>query len=261
MNKPVWVIKIGGAILDNQAQGQALFDALLTLQKDYALVLVHGGGNMVQQWLQQLNFTSEKVNGLRVTPSEQLPFVVGALAGTANKQLCATALATGLNAVGLSLMDGGLSQCIQMDAKLGAVGKAKPKQAKLLVQLLQQGYLPVVSSIGADDKGGLFNVNADQAATVIAQLLGANLMMLSDVDGVLDGSGQLLPSLSPKSIKQLVKQQVIRDGMLVKVNAALTAAQCLQKPVTIASWKQPQALCELAKGQSVGSKIYPMEEL
>jgi len=257
--KPTWVIKVGGALLSAPKQAKALMQGLKQLSESHQLVLVHGGGELVADWLKQLGLETNKHKGLRITPQEHLPFVVGALAGAANKQICATALANDIEAVGLSLMDGRLCHCSQQDPQLGAVGSAKPNQAKLLVSLLQQGYLPVISSIGADASGQLFNVNADQAAISICQLLGAELLLLSDVEGVLDGQKQLIPELYPKQIKQLIQQQVIKDGMLVKVGAAHSAALSIQKPVTIASWKQPHCLLALSEGRTFGTKVFPME--
>lgn len=259
--KPIWVIKVGGAIFEKPQMAHNLLVAIGQLQLSHSIVLVHGGGAMVDELLQSLNFSCERKNGLRVTPDAQIPYVVGALAGTANKQLCAQAIASGLVPVGLSLMDGDMSHCVSMGHEFGAVGTAAPQNSDLLLNLLQQNFLPVVSSIGADAQGQLLNINADQAASTIASLLGADLLLLSDVEGVLDVDKKLIEQLSPQALQQLIQENVIADGMEVKVNAALTAANSINRPVTIAGWHQPEQLLSLAQGQSIGSTILPAEYL
>ncbi|MGL5975573.1 MAG: acetylglutamate kinase, partial [Aeromonas sobria] len=187
MDKQTLVIKLGGALIENDEALTALFATLKTFLDDQhrPLVLVHGGGCLVDDLLKGLGLTSTKKNGLRVTPFEQIPFIAGALAGTANKQMMAKAIATGIPAVGLCLADGGLCQVTQLDPDLGAVGECKPGNPALVAGILGQGFLPVVSSIGITADGQLMNVNADQAATAIAEALGADLVMLSDVSGIL----------------------------------------------------------------------------
>jgi acetylglutamate kinase len=258
MKKTV-VIKVGGAFMQSEEAAVELLSVLKQLQETHQFVLVHGGGPMVEELTSALGFTTKKLDGLRVTPKDQLPFIVGALAGTANKQLCALAIKSSLTPVGLSLADGGISHCSKIKPELGAVGHAVAQDDTLLKSLVSQGFLPVVSSIGADEQGNLLNINADQAAIVIAQLLFAELILLSDVAGVLDTQKQLIEQLTKKEIDALIAQDVIRDGMAVKVNAALDTANLIKKPVYIASWKQPQSLLALAKGQTVGTQVLPLD--
>lgn len=256
-NKNTLVIKVGGAFMQAQDSALTLLNTIAELQQRYIVVLVHGGGAMVEELLSALNLTSEKVDGLRVTPKEQIPYITGALAGTANKQLCALAIKAGISPVGLSLLDGNICISSVMRKELGAVGVVKPGDATLLKMLAASQFLPVISSIGADQHGNLLNVNADQAATVIAQLLDAELLLLSDVPGVLDANKNLLSELDSYQINNLIEQKVIRDGMIVKVHAALTAANSLGRSVTIASWKDADKLLGLLQNKQVGSKIYP----
>ena len=257
MAKETFVIKVGGAFMQSSEAAIDLLKVLSQLLETHQFVLVHGGGSMVEELTTALGFTTKKIDGLRVTPKEQLPFIVGALAGTANKQLTALAIKAGLTPVGLSLADGGIAQCSVIKPELGAVGHADAHDDRLLKSLVQQGFLPIVSSVGADAEGHLLNVNADQAAIVIAQLLSAELMLLSDVPGVLDSSKQLINRLSSKEIDSLIDQDVIQGGMAVKVKAALDVANTIEKPVTIASWKQPGNLLALAQGKAVGTQILP----
>lgn len=255
------VIKIGGAFLDAETNAHKLFAVLKEMQQYFEVTLVHGGGNSVEQLLKALGLKSEKIAGLRVTPNDQIGYVAGALSGTANKQLCALAKQSGLKNVGLSLSDGNMTQCKQMDPKLGAVGTATGVNSDLLSRLHAGQYLPIISSIGSDDKGQLYNVNADQAATVVAQILNADLLLLSDVDGVLDINMKLIPQLDSATSEKLVAQGVIRDGMIVKVEAAQRAADTLQKPVTIASWKHPETLLTLKQDSAhLGTKVLPQAQ-
>lgn len=251
------VIKVGGAFIGDRQAAAELLAVIRDLQAVRPVVLVHGGGPIVEEWMTALNLKSVKIDGLRVSTDEQMPYVVGALAGTANKNLVAQAIAAGLVPVGLALTDGAMVRCTPMDKQYGAVGTAVAEDDTLLRLLLARQFLPIVSSIGAAPDGQLLNINADQAATALAQLLQAELVLLSDVPGVLDAQKHLIPELHPADIQQLVAQQVIRDGMVVKVNAALDAAVAIGLPVIIASWKQPQALQGLAHGGAAGTRICP----
>ena len=135
------------------------------------------------------------------------------------------------------------------------VGLAQPGSPKLINSLLENGYLPVVSSIGVTDEGQLMNVNADQAATALAATLGADLILLSDVSGILDGKGQRIAEMTAAKAEQLIEQGIITDGMIVKVNAALDAARTLGRPVDIASWRHAEQLPALFNGMPMGTRI------
>lgn len=256
-NEKILVIKVGGAFMQAEEAALTLLTTISELQKSYIVVLVHGGGALVEELLSALNLPSQKIDGLRITPKEHMPYVTGALAGTANKQLCGLAIKAGISPVGLSLLDGKMCIATVMRKELGAVGSVEPGDGTLLKALAATNMLPIISSIGADDAGNLLNVNADQAATVIAQLLDAQLLLLSDVPGVLDAKGQLLTQLNSEQINALMRQNVIRDGMQVKVKAALTAANSLGRSVTIASWQDAESLLGLLQHKAVGSKIFP----
>ncbi|MDK9430207.1 acetylglutamate kinase [Gallibacterium anatis] len=256
--KPL-VIKVGGALLDTPQAMQNLISTLAQFKRTQQrqIVIVHGGGCIVDELMQRLNLPVQKKQGLRVTPADQIDIITGALAGIANKKLVAMAKTAGLIAVGLSLGDGNLTTATQLDAELGHVATVQPKQAALLNTLLKADFLPIISSIAIDDDGRLMNVNADQAATAIATLLQAELVMLSDVDGVLDQQKNLIAELNTAQIEKLIAEQVITDGMIVKVKAALTAAQALNQAVEIANWKKPEKLADLFSGQRIGTRIAP----
>ncbi|SHH99117.1 acetylglutamate kinase [Ferrimonas marina] len=252
------VIKVGGALLACEQGIERLFDTLLGLkQGGWQLVLVHGGGVVVEQQLSANGFVSEKLDGLRITPAAQIPVVAGALAGTANTALVAAAAKAGLVPVGLSLADGEMVKAQVLNESLGCVGEVVAKDATLPKTLLQAGMLPIISSIAVDECGQLLNVNADQAATVICQLLGAELTLLSDVSGVLDGKGELIPQLDQAECDKQVALGVIEGGMKVKVEAALAAAKTINNSVRIASWRYPEQLAALLDGQPVGTAVQP----
>ncbi|OKY26856.1 acetylglutamate kinase [Thalassotalea sp. PP2-459] len=251
--KPL-VIKIGGAILENGSALHALLNVITTLNNQ-PVVLVHGGGCVVDEMLTQAGFTTEKKHGLRVTPTAQMPLIAGALAGTVNKTIVSQANSLGLTAVGLSLQDGNMVSCDLHELGLGQVGVPKALSSTLLDILLKHHFLPIISSIGALSNGDLVNVNADDAAVVICQLLNAELLLLTDVDGVKDASGQYLNSLNNTLAKQLVEQGVIAGGMTAKVNAALYAAKQLRRSIAVASWKKPEQIAKLLNGEQIGTRI------
>ncbi|WP_025121399.1 MULTISPECIES: acetylglutamate kinase [unclassified Serratia (in: enterobacteria)] len=251
------IIKLGGVLLDSEEALERLFTALDVYRQEHQrpLVIVHGGGCVVDELMKQLSLPVVKKNGLRVTPADQIDIITGALAGTANKTLLAWAVKHKINAVGLSLADGGSVAVTQLDPALGHVGHALPGSPELLNTLLNAGYLPVVSSIGITVEGQLMNVNADQAATALAATLGADLILLSDVSGILDGKGQRIAEMTAQKAEQLIAQGIITDGMVVKVNAALDAARTLGRPVDIASWRNAEKLPALFNGVSIGTRI------
>ncbi|WP_125716775.1 acetylglutamate kinase [Pseudoalteromonas rubra] len=258
-DKKIWVIKLGGAVLNSEQAAHDLFSALNTrvLQdQTQGFVVVHGGGALVDSWLNDAGFATAKHQGLRISPKEQMPYIVGALAGCANKQLMAQAITAGLRPVGLSLYEAGLMTTQKLKA-LGQVGTCEPQGDSLLPELLAAGRIPLVSSIGIGADGALFNVNADEAAAALAHQLGAELIFMTDVEAVLDGAGQPLAQLNSDQIEQLIAQKVIVGGMEVKVKTSLHAARHLRRGVYISSWQKPGNLLALLEGQHVGTQILP----
>ncbi|GAA05235.1 acetylglutamate kinase [Photobacterium leiognathi] len=257
MSQVPLVIKLGGAVLSCTETLEKLFSAINAYQENShrPLMLVHGGGYLVDDLMAKLQLPTVKKQGLRVTPSEQIPVIAGALAGTANKLLQGQAIKSGVKAVGLSLADGGLCEVSQLDPELGSVGNAKPGNGTLVSQIMASGYMPIISSIGLDAQGELMNVNADQAAVAVAAAVDGELVLLSDVSGVLDGKGHLIDALTEAEAESLIEQAVITDGMIVKVRAAFDAAKALGRPIEVASWRYPEKLTALFDGQSIGTKF------
>jgi acetylglutamate kinase len=255
MSKKTWVIKLGGAVLNIENAAKALFN-VLSEQKDAQFVVVHGGGALVDDWLKEAGFASAKHQGLRISPAEQMPHIVGALAGCANKQLMGQAISAGHKPIGLSLYEAGITAAQKLKA-LSLVGKCTSNDDSIISDLLKLGRLPIVCSIGFDEQGIWYNVNADEAATAIAKNLNAELIFMTDVEAVLDANKQPLHQLGTKHIDTLITNGVIVGGMEVKVKTSLHAAQYLRRGVYISSWQKPENLIALLTGKHVGTKITP----
>jgi acetylglutamate kinase len=258
MQNPI-VVKLGGAVLDSSDILGKLFGSIAQYraESDREIVIVHGGGFLVDDLMNKLKLETVKKAGLRVTPYDQIPIIAGALAGTANKMLQGEAIKNGLNAVGLCLADGGLCQVVELDPELGAVGKASAGDATVVSAILATGALPIISSIGLTAQGQMMNVNADDAAVAVAKSLNAELVLLSDVAGVLDSQRQLIPSLNSVTAHELIAAGVITDGMIVKVKAALDAANDLGRAIEVAGWRHPELLAKLFAGESIGTRFLP----
>ncbi len=255
----VLIIKLGGALIENDNALSALYEGLTNYLKNNKrpIVLVHGGGCLVDDLLKSLGLKSEKKNGLRVTPKEHIGYITGALAGTANKMMLAKAKSVGIDAVGLCLTDGDMIKVTQRSEELGCVGDVALGSPKLLEVLLQNNYMPVISSIGITQEGELMNINADEAAVALAVVLKADLALLSDVDGILDKDGNLIKEMTQDYATKLINEGIISGGMEVKVKAALKAAKTLNKSLSVASWKYPEKLSALLSGEPIGTKVLP----
>ncbi len=248
------VLKLGGRVLTSEDSLQQLLTVIAKLAQLRALVIVHGGGDQVQSMLQQLGFNSEKSAGQRITPAEHMPIVAGVLAGDINSQLCALAQQHGLASVGLTLAAGASVSC-EVDTVRGAVGIPSPGQPHLLQQLIDKHFLPILSSVGTSNNGERLNVNADLAAAAVAQLLHADLILLTDVPGILDQQGHLIETITIDQAAALIENGTVRDGMVVKLNAAVQAAQASRRSIAVAGWQDAKVLTRLAKGEAAGTRI------
>ena len=254
--KPI-VFKLGGEALISEAALADFLQQVKKLQTIRPVVIVHGGGPQVETIMQSVGLKSVKVDGMRATPLEHLPFVVAALAGMASQQLLAACHAQNVKALALSLADADLFKAKAKSAQLGAVGEVQANNPQAIEILLAQQYTVLLSSIGCDDLGQSLNINADDAAVAAAQLLNADLCLLSNVPGVLNAEKDLIKQLNRDDIDRLISEQVITDGMVVKVNAAYEAALKLQNPVHIGNWQDAQALNDLVETGELhlGTKI------
>ena len=251
MTGPI-VVKVGGAAVEHA--GPDLWKALAEAASARPLVIVHGGGAVVDARLGAHGLTSERRGGLRLTPPEHMGVVAGALAGEVNARVVNQLNNAGARAVGLTLIDGGAVECVNANLSPGdRVGRiVRVRDAKPFVALRASGLLPVVASIGAD-RAGLLNINADDAAEGLAVGLGASqLVYLSDVPGVLNADGDDIPYIEVDEVEGLVADGVIAGGMEAKVRSAARAAAKVSGSVTIASWKETWALTRLLIQQGGG---------
>ncbi|CAB0151438.1 Acetylglutamate kinase [Pseudidiomarina piscicola] len=248
------VIKLGGKMLQDEAALAQFFTTVQRLAALRPLTLVHGGGAQVQSLLERLGTVSQKLDGQRITPADHMPIVAGVLAGDVNSQLCAIAAQHGLQSVGLTAQAGAMLKC-DIDSKRGAVGHPQAGSSHLLQLLIDNDYLPIVSSIGISPDGQRLNINADLAAAAIAQALHADLILLTDVEGILDHNGQLIESITAAQAPALISEGVVREGMVVKLNAALQAALQSRRSIAVAGWHDANALTRLAKGEAAGTRI------
>ena len=224
------VVKIGGSTLG--AYDTTLEDVVALQRRGLRPVVVHGGGALISEWLKLHDVPTRFERGLRVTDERTLEVVVAVLAGLVNKQLVAALTAAGGRTVGLSGADGGLLKARQLDEKLGFVGEVAEVDTRPLVDLLDDGFVPVLAPIAVEwrvrlrrTSGQLLNINADTAAGAVAAALAASrLVFLTDVPGIRDEGGETLPALSPPRAEELSAAGVIDGGMIPKVEACLRAA-------------------------------------
>ena len=243
----ILIAKIGGSTMG--AQDTTLADVVALQRRGVRPVVVHGGGALISEWLKAHGVPTRFERGLRVTDERTLEVVVAVLAGLVNKRLVAALTAAGGRAVGLSGADGGLIKARLIDDKLGYVGEVAEVDTRPLLDLMDDGFVPVLASIavewrGEAPTGQLLNINADTAAGAVAVALGARwLVFLTDVPGILGEDGQMVGALSPEQASALIEAGVIKGGMIPKVEACLQAAASGCRNV-IADGRRPGALLE-----------------
>jgi len=255
----VMVVKLGGATLGSH---QATIEDIVYLQKQgRPLILVHGGQNLLTEWQTRLGISTRLVRGERVTDEATLEVVTAVLAGLVNKEIVAAIIAAGGKAVGLSGIDGALVQGKIKDKDLGYVGAVVKVDPAPLITLLQAGFVPVVapvsllSSSRPDAARRLLNINADIVAGEVAAAIGAEkLIFLTDVAGIFDHSGRLLPYLSPAEAEALMRSGVASGGMIPKIKACLRALSGAST-VCIIDGKQPHALLKEIEEGGCGTTI------
>ncbi len=252
------VVKIGGSTL---GQHDTTLEDLVWLQREgVQVVVVHGGGKTITQWLERLGVSSRFVDGLRVTDAESIDVVVATLAGLVNKQLVASLSALGGRAVGLSGADGAAVRARIKDPALGMVGEPTNVDAQVIETLLDAGYLPVIAPIGLLEEGSgpmgaLLNINADTFAAEIGGAINAErFIFLTDVPGVRDESGAVFPALSADRARALMVAGTIAGGMVPKVEACLRALRHVPSSV-IADGRTSHALRDSILGQAIGTRI------
>ena len=253
------VVKIGGSTLGSH--DTTLRDLIALQQKGVLPVVVHGGGNEITSWLKKMNVSTTFVRGMRVTDRETLRVVIAVLAGVVNKELVAAINSLGGKAIGLSGVDGALIEAKVENPELGYVGEVTKVNPELVVAMLSAGYMPVIApgafkaASGDNDPVMMLNVNGDVSASEIAVALKAErLIFLTDVPGVQDKDGRLLPRLSTAEARSLIEAGVIKGGMIPKVEACLRALSSVPS-AQIVDGRAGGALLAAVDGNGAGTTI------
>ena len=257
----VVVVKYGGnAMVNEQLKQQVMEDVVLLWLIGVRVVLVHGGGPEISQIMNRLGKEAVFVDGLRVTDKETVDIVQMVLAGKINKTLVNLLEMKGGQAMGISGMDGRLIEARIKDERLGYVGEITGINIQPVNDLLEKGYIPVISTLGCDREGNAYNINGDTAAAHVAGALGAErLIMLSDIPGLLrdkDDPSTLIPELSVAEAGQLRREGVISGGMIPKVECCVEAIRRGVKKVIIMDGRVPHSiLMELLTDEGAGTMV------
>ncbi|MCZ0811480.1 MAG: acetylglutamate kinase [Pseudomonadota bacterium] len=256
----VVVIKLGGnAMGSDEAMDTFARDVVLMQQVGVNPVIVHGGGPMINQMLDKLDIKSDFVGGKRVTDEATIEVVEMVLSGLVNKRIVQAINAQGGKAVGLSGKDASLITCDPADPALGLVGNPSEIDTSILHTLFNDDAIPVIAPLGAGRNGETFNINGDTAAGAIAAALKADrLLLLTDIDGVRDDSGEVVTELTADQIRQMTREGTISGGMIPKTETALAAIDGGVRAVVILDGRAPNAvLLELYTEHGAGSLIRP----
>jgi acetylglutamate kinase len=248
----VLVLKLGGTTLADQAH---VLDEVASVARGRPVVLVHGGGKRITEWLERLGVPSKFEGGLRVTDQAALDVAAAVLRGVVNSELVSDLRDRGVDAVGLSGVDGGF-MIAERIPHLGLVAHVTGVRRDLLDSLLVTGQVAVVAPLARDEQGIVCNVNADDAAAGIAAGLGARqLVLMTDVDGVRDASGRKVASMSTDEAERLIADGVIKGGMVPKIRAALQAVNWPGAEAVIADSSDPHALTRALGDPAFGTHI------
>ena len=257
----IFVVKYGGAAqTDDTLKLDFARDIVLLHMVGIKIIVVHGGGKKINQTLDKIGVQSEFCDGLRVTNKDAIEITEMVLSGAVNKEITALLNQNGAPAIGISGKDGGLLKAKFLDEKkYGFVGEITEVNTKLINDLLQKGYLPVIAPLagGETDEKVSFNINADLCASRIAAALKASkAIFLSDIDGVLDKEGNLISKLDAALISKLKKDGTIAGGMIPKVDACLQCVRNGANAAHIINGKIPHSiLLELFTDGGIGSLI------
>lgn len=253
------VIKYGGnAMINEKLKDSVMRDIVLLSLIGVKVVLIHGGGPEITQMLDKVGKKSVFCDGLRVTDKETVDIVQMVLAGKVNKSLVGLIENKGGNAIGLSGIDGHMIEVKMKDERLGFVGDITKVNVKPILDVLEKGYIPVVSTIGCDSEGNAYNINADTAAAKIAGELGAeSLISMTDISGILkdkDDPSTLISEIRISEAPSLVEEGVISGGMIPKVECCINAIKWGVRRVFIIDGRIPHSiLIEMLTNEGIGT--------
>ncbi|MDP9172184.1 MAG: acetylglutamate kinase, partial [Acidobacteriota bacterium] len=251
------LIKIGGSLLDDPASRASIARQIaLAAKSGIVVTVVHGGGKQMTRFLDERGIASRFVRGLRVTTPETIDAVLKVLAGTVNTELVAALALAGSPAVGLTGVDAGIATAEELDPELGFVGTVTHSDPRLLNQLSDAGYVPVVACVAGGAGGAIYNVNGDSMAVAVASSWKADrLIFLTDVPGVLDAAKNIIPTLTTAACQSLIDSGVATGGMQAKLNAASGAVAHGVQEVRIVKGSDPDIVTRLCSGEQTGTKV------
>lgn len=255
------VIKYGGnAMISEDLKMQVMEDIVLLSLIGVKPVLVHGGGPEISEMLKRVGKESVFVDGLRVTDKETAEIVQMVLAGKINKHLVNILGEFGGSAIGISGIDAHLIEAEVKDERLGFVGEVTKVNVQPILDLLEKDYIPVVSTVGCDNEGNAYNINADTAASFIAGALKAErLITMTDIPGILrdiNDPDSIIKRVNTQEARQLFKDGVISGGMIPKVQCCIDAVEMGVNKVTILDGRVPHAvLLELLTDEGAGTMV------
>ncbi|MBE6803169.1 MAG: acetylglutamate kinase [Ruminococcaceae bacterium] len=259
------VVKYGGnAMISEELKMQVMEDIVLLWLIGVKPVLVHGGGPEISEMLKKVGKESKFVDGLRVTDKETAEIVQMVLAGKINKQLVNLLGEFGGNAVGISGIDGHLIEAKVKDERLGFVGEITNVNVQPILDLIEKQYIPVVSTVGCDREGNVYNINADTAASYIAGAMHAErLITMTDIPGILrdvNDPDSIIKRVNTEEARQLFSEGVISGGMIPKVECCIEAIEKGVRRVTILDGRVPHAvLLELLTNEGAGTMVKGMD--
>lgn len=259
------VVKYGGnAMISEELKLQVMEDLVLLWLIGVKPVLVHGGGPEISDMLKKVGKQSEFVDGLRVTDKETAEIVQMVLAGKINKQLVNLLGEFGGNAVGISGIDGHLIEAKVKDERLGFVGEITNVNVQPILDLIEKEYIPVVSTVGCDKEGNVYNINADTAASYIAGAIKAErLITMTDIPGILrdvNDPDSIIKKVTTEEAHQLFADGIISGGMIPKVECCIEAIEKGVRRVTILDGRVPHALLlELLTDEGAGTLVKGMD--
>ena len=260
-NGKIVVVKYGGnAMTSDDLKQQVMEDIVLMSLIGVKIVLVHGGGPEITEMLGKTGKKSEFIDGLRVTDRETVDIVQMVLAGKINKSLVNLLEMKGGKAMGISGIDGHMIEAEVKDERLGFVGKITGVNVEPVTDLLEKGYIPVVSTVGCDKSGNVYNINADTAAAQIAAAMGAeSLIAMTDIAGILrdrDDPSSLIPLIDIEDATALFEEGIISGGMIPKVECSIDAIRRGVKKVIILDGRIPHAiLIETLTDEGAGTMV------
>ncbi len=267
-NRKIIVVKYGGSAMSNEGlQRSVIQDVTLLKLVGFKPIIVHGGGKAISKWVGKVGKEARFVNGLRVTDEETMEIAEMVL-GRVNKDLVTMVEALGVKAVGISGKDGGL---LRVDKKyadgqdIGFVGDVKAVDPKVLYDLMEKDFLPIVAPIGLGDDFQTYNINADDAACAIARAVGADkLVFLTDIEGLyrdINDKSSFISRLTAGAAEELIQGGVIGGGMLPKLNNCTSAIRNGVNRVHILDGRIPHCLLlEIFTNEGIGTAIVPDEE-